>query len=516
MISKVSSPQIIFPQPIALGHRDVGDAIVHKCDVAIIGAGAGGAAAAKVLTDAGISVLVIESGPAQSRFRSNYAHTAKYHMQENGAMVARGAAMMPIAAGKGVGGSTLINSALSFRAPESVLNHWAELLQDDRWSAENMNSIYSNMEKIIGVSATRAEIAGANNKLIVRGIETLGYEGGFAPRSTPGCVGCGVCYYGCPSNGKASTNLTFLPKAVKRGTVIQAETEITKFIVKDKRVIGIHGHARNPDTGEITGKVEVRAEHTLCCAGAIGTPKLFHRSGLVRHLSSHCGKGLKVHPGSTLIGISHERIELWKGATQGAYYHPPNLPGVLPHSFSAPPEACLVAAGFIGSQFSKGWELLPHLCGMLVMVSDQGTGSVSSNKDGSAKIHYDFNPQDVQRIKDGLVSVAEVLLEGGAYELRAPIHGVKPFSSPAELRAQLKDKHIHDFTLYAAHPMGTCKLGINRANGVASSTGKCFGLEGISVADASVFPSSLGVNPQPSTMAAATVISTALRDELSI
>ena len=156
-----------------------------------------------------------------------------------------------------------------------------------------------------------------------------------------------------------------------------------------------------------------------------------------RENSPLVGEGLHVHPGSTLIGIAPEPIEMWKGATQGAYCHPPDLPGVLPHTFSAPPEACLLAGGFVGNNWQEGLSLLPNMCGMLVMVSDKGKGSVRAYQDGRANITYHFDKEDVQRIKDGLVAVSKILLAGGEGS-SAPIHGVGIINSPEELDSQLK------------------------------------------------------------------------------
>ena len=106
----------ILPPPPADGFEEVGSGRRLKADVVIVGAGPGGSCSARVLAEAGLKVVVIEHGPKKSNFRPNYAHTAHYHMQEHGAIVAHGNAIMPIAAGKGLGGGTLINSALSFRA----------------------------------------------------------------------------------------------------------------------------------------------------------------------------------------------------------------------------------------------------------------------------------------------------------------------------------------------------------------------------------------------------------------
>ena len=493
----------MLPPVQAKGFDNISAHEKRTCDVVIVGAGAGGAATAHVLAQKGYSVIILETGPKQSRFKSNYAHTAKYHMQEGGAMVAQGTAMMPIAAGKGVGGSTLINSALSFVPPDDILDNWATKLQDDDWSAKSMKDTFDFVTSYLGVAKTSPTIAGENNNLILRGLEKLGYDGGLAPRSTPRCVGCGICYYGCPSGGKNSMNLNFLPQAVERNTEIQAEIFVDQILVENNTAVGISGVGVDPDTGKTGNRLTISAKAVVLSAGAIGTPRLLWTTGLGDGLGSAVGEGLHVHPGSTLLGIHESKIEMWKGATQGVYYHPPNLPGVLPHTFSAPPEACLVAGGFVGSRFQEGMRLLPYMCGMLVMVSDKGKGRVRAKSNGRADIEYHFDEKDIQRIKDGLVSVAEVLLAGGAFDLRAPIHGVGVVNDPLQLQNILKNIDITDFTLYAAHPMATCRMGLQPQNSVVNSRGEAHLCKNLYIADASVFPTSLGVNPQITTMAVA-------------
>ena len=89
-------------------------------------------------------------------------------MQEGGSMVAQGTTMMPIAVGKGVGGPTLINSALSFVPPDYILEKWAATLQDDYWSAKEMKDTFDFITSYLGVK-TSPNIAGENNNLILRG-----------------------------------------------------------------------------------------------------------------------------------------------------------------------------------------------------------------------------------------------------------------------------------------------------------------------------------------------------------
>ncbi len=496
---------LIQPAPPADGFHEVGNGRHLEADVVIVGTGPGGAAAGRVLTEAGKRVVFLEEGPPTSRFRPNQANTARYHMQEAGTIVARGSSFMAIAAGRGVGGSTLINSALSFRPPDSVLSGWEDLLKDPGWGVQHMTPLYDEMSALIGVTPTQQWFAGKNNLLIERGIKALGYEGGLAPRSTPRCVGCGICNFGCPTGGKGSTNLTLLPRAVARGALIQADTKVTDVLVESGRAVGLRGHATNPDTGQTGGEVTVRAEQVILSAGAIGTPRLLWSTGLGEQLGP-VGEGLHVHPGSAVFGICEEEISLWRGATQGAYFVHPDLPGVLPHGFSAPPEVCLMALGLVGPRLQEGLDLLPYLTGMVVMVSDKGIGRVRAKADGRADIQYHFADNDVERIKQGMVVTANVLLAGGAKQVCVPVHGVERVTSGAALGKALTDKGIRDFSLYASHPMSTCRMGRDPESSVIDINGRTHRMPGLAIADASVFPTSLGVNPQLTTLAVATNI----------
>ena len=165
-----------------------------------------------------------------------------------------------------------------------------------------------------------------------------------------------------------------------------------------------------------------------------------------------------------------------------------------------------MAMGKVGSGLEEGLALLPHLAGLVVMVSDKGGGRVRATADGRADITYHFADADVDRIKQGMVVTAEVLLAGGVNEVFAPVHGVGRHSTPQALAADLAQRTIRDFTLYASHPMATCRMGADPKTSVINATGQAHRMPGLYIADASVFPTSLGVNPQLTTLAVSTHI----------
>jgi choline dehydrogenase-like flavoprotein len=303
-------------------HTDATGDTELQADVVIVGTGPGGAAVARALAASGRRVVMVEEGPARPRFRPNFTHTSRYHMQEGGAMVATSTdGMMPIAAGRGVGGGSLVNSAICFRTPDHVLEEWVPRLGGDRrYGPEALAPVFDELEGILQVGVTRDEVAGENNRIVVRGAQALGLPGGLVRRNTPGCNGCGICNFGCPVGGKASVDRNLVPMARADGAVVQADTKVHQILVRDGRAAGIVGRVHHPDTRQTVGQLTVHAPEVFVCAGGIGTPRLLHHAGLAERLGPAVGAHLHVHPGNAVIGICEHPVKMWSGATQGAFF----------------------------------------------------------------------------------------------------------------------------------------------------------------------------------------------------
>lgn len=488
--------------------EDARGATTLEADVVIVGTGPGGAAAGRVLAEAGRRVVMLEEGPSTPRFRPSQTHTMRYHMQEGGAMVATGPAAVTVAAGRGVGGGSLINSAMCWRAPDEVLSGWKDVLGgDDRFNPEKMAPVYDEIGEIIGVTMTREEIAGENNLLIVRGARAIGLKSGLLYRNAPGCVGCGVCNYGCPSGGKGSVDRNLIVLARAAGAVVQADVKVDRVLTDGGRAAGVVGTVRDTDSGEVVGELTVKAPVVLIAAGGIGTPRLLHAAGLADRLGPRLGEGLHLHPGNAVMGLCDHEVKMWLGATQAAYFEDPALPGVLPHTLSLPPGALLLAMGGAGLEVKEHLKVVDRIAGCLVMVSDKGEGSVGANADGSAKIRYAFADADLVNMREGLKRTVDVLVAGGVKRLLVPIAGAGWCDTPEQAKAAIDGAGIRDYQLlYAAHPMATCRMGTSIENSVIGPTGEAHGLPGLFVADSSIFPTSLGVNPQWTTMVMATVV----------
>ena len=188
-------------------------------DACVVGAGAGGAVAAKELAEGGMRVALLEEGEwedtATFTARPREMTSRLYRDAGQVATVGRPPILLPV--GRAVGGTTLINSATCFRTPARVLERWRDELGLDQLTESELEPWFRRVERELNVVQVPPDLAGRNAAVVRRGVERLGWSGDFLYRNVRGCVGAGVCAFGCPSGAKQHTGVTYVPKAWAAG-----------------------------------------------------------------------------------------------------------------------------------------------------------------------------------------------------------------------------------------------------------------------------------------------------------
>lgn len=473
-----------------------------EADACVMGAGAGGCAVAAALAEAGLSVIVLEEGRAWSppQFRASAPWAFKHLYAGRGSRATRGNAVIPMPGGRGVGGSTLINSAICFRTPKPVLADWREAYGCHHLTDAWMDQCFDRIWKTIGVTVNPPEVQRNNNHIFRKGAEALGLDGAWLARSAPGCLGCGTCQQGCASGGKFSADRTFLAEALGTGRVaVHACCRVDGVETRDGSVVAVTGRTVEPENYTDAGTFRVRAKRFVLSAGPIGSPRFLLANGLT---DGPAGKNLHIHPTAMVLGRFEQEIFPWRGVTQG-YYVDRWADGFLLQTFNMQPDQYYISLPFGGDEALAVMRDLRYYASAGVVIHDEDSiGTV-----GERSLTYDLGDLDRGRLLAGLRMAARVYFAAGATEVLPGIHGAPPIRSLAAIDAIIHDDiPAYDIGLYASHPMGTCRMGADPAASVVDPDGRVRGWDNLYVADSSVFPTSLGVNPQVTVMALALTI----------
>jgi choline dehydrogenase-like flavoprotein len=480
----------------------------EDADVVVIGSGAGGAAIAKELAESGLSVVVLEeggyftradfSGPPWERFQKLY--------RANGTTVALGLPTIPLPLGKAVGGTTLVNSGTCFRTPDRVLESWASQWGIEGIDPASMAPFFDRVERIMHVKPVPENVLGENARVFRRGVDALGLHGQPILRNIEGCRGCGVCAFGCPSDAKQATHISYLPRAQRHGAKIYAKCRAETIMVSDGRARGVVAWMLDPKSGEPRARLTVRAKIVVVAAGAVHTPALLQANALANR-SGELGRNLRIHPAAGIGAWMAEDVYGWRGTLQPYYvddWHASH--DIMIEVTSSIPS---IGAGTMPGTGLFTKEILArykNLASAGLFVSDTSSGRV--RRAGSSKepvVTYRLNKVDTRKLVRGMVHVAEIFFAAGAREVFTGLPGKAFVKSPKELE-DVKEEAVKPgaMRLTAFHPVGTARMGADPSKTVVGPWGETHEVANLFVADASVLPSCPTVNPQISIMAFAT------------
>ncbi len=483
------------------------------CDVAIVGTGAGGALTAELLAQAGLRVLMIEEGPLKTSrdFNQNEAEAYASLYQENASRqtLDRGISILQ---GRCVGGSTTVNWTTSFRTPDSTLQAWQREFGLTDYTSESMRPHFEAVERRLHIRPWEIPL-NRNNQLLEDGLQQLGLEPHRIARNVKGCWNLGSCGMGCPTNAKQSMLVTTIPGALQAGGTLVHHLRAQHYELEGSRIRALRCQAVGDNGADHpTPPIRVLARHHVLAAGGINGPALLKRSE-APDPHGHLGRRTFLHPVAFSAAVFDQPVQAWAGAPQTVYtdaFMPP--PGVAEQEMGFKIEAIplhpgltSILLGGVGATLKERMDQHPHTQMLHALMRDgfhpdAAGGRVMLNPDGSPLLHYPLNDYVLQGIRRAFLAMARIQFASGARSV-LPYHDqARPYASlkAAEAGIASLDMRAQVTGVGSAHVMGGCTMAAHPELGVVDPRGRHWQLHNLSVHDGSVFPTSIGANPQQS------------------
>lgn len=468
------------------------DPVFREADVVVVGTGAGGATVARTLARAGTRVLMVEEGPdrrgtpGEARTRD----TMLGRFRDFGAQLSGGDGRIPLIQAKMVGGSTAINSAIFWRMPEPIYETWVK--DDPRlgsllpWS--DVESASAEAEQSLSVREVDRRVFGNNNTLLELGAKTLGLDGRVIRRAEIGCEGTARCLEGCPNKRRQGMDVSYVPDALAHGAELVADTKVLRVRLERGRA-----------TGVVTTRGFIRARQAVVLsAGAIHTPWLLLRSGI----RGAVGSRFTAHPGFSVAGMFDRKVDLSSGATQGYEVTSVRKHGLKIEALGMPKSIAAARLPGAGPAFKALSDRFDQLGVWVCLFRPERHGTLGLSLLGRPSAKLAIGAGDRARIRIGLEHLVKLFFAAGARTVFPGIAGFpSAIDSPAALD-RLGEPFPSQLSMVATHLFGGAVLGTDPSNSVVDPASfQVHGVPGLHVADASLLPTSLGVNPQGTIMA---------------
>jgi choline dehydrogenase-like flavoprotein len=457
----------------------------RRYDTIVIGSGAGGGILAYRLAATGRRVLVVERGrywPSKDFDLSD--EVGQYlRLYNAGALQLATDFRLQVLQGICVGGSTTVNNAVCIDPPAGVLAEWerrgipaADLMtaieQVRHWLPVN------KMPESVGTVAARRFVAG---------LDALGQPGRLGivdANIRTSCLACGDCNIGCALGQKLSSLDSILPRAQAAGDVdVLAQFKVERIVHEGGRATGVIGSLPSGDA------VTVGADEVVLAAGAINSSWVLLRSGIG---GDKPGAAVHFNVNSPLTAEFPDHVDAFDGLQMSHAFEPAgDAPGfVIETWFNPPATQALAMPGWFEQHFENMLRYRYMACAG-VLTGTTRPGRVTATKAGPT-IEYEPAARDLHRIVEGLKLLGRGYLAAGATRIMPATFRFHEFRD--ERSMDTLDRYVRDnadILLTTAHPQSGNAIGE-----VVDEDFRVRGFDNLYVTDASVFPSSVTVNPQ--------------------
>ncbi len=466
------------------------------CDVVVVGTGAGGAVVGRELAERGYAVAFVEEGDHYRRDAFDGRSIDAYRRFYRAGLIV-GNAPIPVFMGRLVGGSTAINGGTCFRTPPWVLDRWCETMRTDDFTPSAMAPYFERVESFLEVAPTDERYLGPIGGVFARGCGKLGWRYRRISRNTPGCQASGFCDYGCRTDARRSTNISYIPAALSRSAMLFTRLRAERVRIENGRATGLQAVTRSGAT------IRFNARAVVFSGGALPTPRFLQQQGLGGR-SGQLGRNLSVHPSAGMSGLFDEDIAPGTSVPQGYFVEEFLRDGILIISALSPPNTSPMALALSGRPLMAAMDQHEHIATIGPLIADEAKGILRAQAAGQYLIQSNLTKQDVSRLHVGMVKSAELLLAAGAKRLYPSVTSM-PELEPGDLHRFAKAKiAAGDLALISYHPLGTCRMGRDRRTSVVDLDHQLHEVSRLFIVDGSTVQGPLGVNPQLTIMAMAT------------
>lgn len=483
--------------------------IVENVDVCVIGSGAAGAIIASKLSETGKSVVLLEKGGYYDAEDMNQREVDMIPLLwKNGGANFTDNLRIVIAQGQCLGGSTVINDAVCFKTPKIVRDQWRDLgvdISEEEWDRAT-NEVWNN----INVSRVTPEELNKNAMMLKKACEIKNYKSAENNRNCKDCMRCGFCHLGCHYETKQDMLVTYIHKAMQNSNLrIYCNCDAQKISYSNGVADGVEGNFIDK-SGKTMFAIRVNAKVVILSAGSIASSQILLKN---RIAIDKVGKGLSLHPAPALLAKFTEEINAYDGIPMSYTCDEFGVPngvengGFLIESIFLPIFSFALGLPSFLIEHAQLMKDFTHYAMAGVMIRDESNGIVTLSEKGNPKVHYTLSQKDINNLIKGVETLADMWFDAGAEKVISGHEDCITLNSKDDIPKLVEaiKTNPDGLPIASAHPQGGNKMGENKETCVVDSHCKVHSFENLYVSDASVFPTSVGVNPQITVMAIATM-----------